>query len=132
LVKACDQDMWRIIIVWRGISVCSVVNQRPPRCTLLRNDKEQDKEEVSSGQVRNLLQKRLARMMPVETIGALTIATLRQMAEGEAGAAPAEAPAAEASEAEPDTAAALRKDGLRPRHWLRLFLCPHLGSALCM
>jgi hypothetical protein len=40
-----------------------------------------------SAQVRNLLQKRLARMIPVETISTLTIATLRQMAEEEAGGA---------------------------------------------
>ena len=60
-------------------------------------------------QVRNLLQKRLARIIPVETIPTLTFAMLRQMADEEAGGATAATPAAEESAPAPEQ----RTDGTR-------------------
>lgn len=60
--------------------------------------------------MRNLLQKRLARIIPVEAIGTLTIATLRQMAEEEGGGAPI-APAAQSEEPGQEQPAEERKEG---------------------
>lgn len=61
--------------------------------------------------MRNLLQKRLARMIPVETIGSLTVAALRQMADEESGGATAEAAAAKPEQPDKEATAEQQKEG---------------------